>query len=147
MILSNQAKCLKCGDEPYSAHVHDFKYCECGDMFVDGGMDYIRQGFMNRDSWMDLSIELDELPCEVAMSALEWAAANNRNALGALCAIAIGLRDCGYEITSIADNENNETQLNEAKDILRDFTETKECRETWIEEMRCTIMDYLEEEK
>ena len=101
MILSNQAKCLNCGDEPFSAYRHDFKRCECGDMFVDGGMDYTRHGFMKREEWMNLSIELDELPCEMIMSALEWSKENNRNELGALCAIARGLRDCGYEIREI----------------------------------------------
>jgi len=101
MLLSNQAKCLKCGDEPYSAHRHDFKSCECGDIFVDGGMDYIRHGFMSKDTWMNLSINLDELPCEVVMSAIEWAGETSRNPLGYLCAIAIALRDCGYEITPI----------------------------------------------
>jgi hypothetical protein len=101
MILSNQARCLNCGDEPYSAHVHDYKSCKCGDIFVDGGQAYIRQGFMNRDDWMNLSIELDELPSEMIMSALDWSKENNRNSLGALCAIARALRDIGYEIREV----------------------------------------------
>lgn len=43
MILQNQVRCNKCGDEPYSAHRHDFKYCKCGSVAVDGGMDYLRR--------------------------------------------------------------------------------------------------------
>ncbi len=98
MILSNQAKCLICKDTPYSAYRHDFKHCQCGGMFVDGGMDYIRHGFMKREEWENLSIEIDDEICEVAMSAIEWGYENGRNSLGILCAIARGLRDCGYEI-------------------------------------------------
>lgn len=43
-IVRNAAKCLKCNDEIESMHVHDFKYCKCGTIFVDGGKDYIRRG-------------------------------------------------------------------------------------------------------
>ncbi len=43
MILSNQVECLKCGDKPFSAHRHDFKYCKCEKVAVDGGMDYLKR--------------------------------------------------------------------------------------------------------
>jgi len=101
MILSNQAKCLLCGDEPYSAFTHDFKHCKCREIFVDGGMSYFRGGFTKRENFLDLSITLEELPCEMIMSAVEWAGENNRNSLGYLCAIARALRDCGYEIKEV----------------------------------------------
>lgn len=103
MILINQAKCLNCGDEPYSAHVYDFKYCECENIFVDGGMQYFRCGFKDRDKFMSLGVELDEIPFEMCMSALEWCDETGRNNLGRLCAVAIALRDCGYEIRKIDD--------------------------------------------
>lgn len=101
MILSNQAKCLKCGDEPYSAYTHDFKCCKCYNLFVDGGIDYIRQGARDEGKYMSLNITLDDLPCEMMMSAVEWAEENGRNSLGTICAITIALRDCGYEIKEI----------------------------------------------
>ena len=37
-------KCKSCGDEIYSMYRHDFKRCECGKCFIDGGFDYTRIG-------------------------------------------------------------------------------------------------------
>jgi len=42
-ILSNKIKCLKCGDVVESKSVHDFRYCKCGAVAVDGGRDYLRR--------------------------------------------------------------------------------------------------------
>lgn len=42
-ILRNSAKCLKCGDEVESTHNHDFKFCKCQAIAVDGGKAYIRR--------------------------------------------------------------------------------------------------------
>ena len=43
-IIRNAAKCLKCNDVVESKHVHDFRFCKCQSIFVDGGKDYIRRG-------------------------------------------------------------------------------------------------------
>lgn len=43
-IKRNAAKCLKCNDVIESVHVHDFKFCQCQAIFVDGGKSYIRRG-------------------------------------------------------------------------------------------------------
>jgi hypothetical protein len=37
-------ECLKCNTRIFSKHRHDFKYCKCGECFVDGGFDYLRYG-------------------------------------------------------------------------------------------------------
>lgn len=42
-IIKNKAKCAKCGDTIESKHRHDFVYCECGAIAVDGGKDYLRR--------------------------------------------------------------------------------------------------------
>lgn len=42
-ILRNAAKCLSCGDEIESVHRHDFKFCSCRKIAVDGGKSYIRR--------------------------------------------------------------------------------------------------------
>lgn len=42
-IISNKAKCLKCGDIIESTHRHDFVSCKCGAIYVDGGQDYLRR--------------------------------------------------------------------------------------------------------
>lgn len=35
-------KCKKCGDELFSYHRHDFKWCSCKSVAIDGGNDYIK---------------------------------------------------------------------------------------------------------
>jgi len=55
-ILSNQALCKKCGDAPWSGNRHDFRQCKCGNVSVDGGLEYLRRLF-NSDEWIDISIE------------------------------------------------------------------------------------------
>jgi len=37
--------CNNCGDEIYSRAQHDFHYCSCGDINVDGGFDYLKYGW------------------------------------------------------------------------------------------------------
>ena len=41
----NAVKCLKCNDIIESKHVHDFRYCSCKHVFVDGGPNYKRRGW------------------------------------------------------------------------------------------------------
>ena len=54
-ILVNKIRCKKCGDVIESYSVHDFKYCKCGSVAVDGGHDYLRRvGYM--EDWEDLSL-------------------------------------------------------------------------------------------
>ena len=40
----SKAKCLKCNDVIESKHRHDFVKCGCGEIFLDGGNEYIRAG-------------------------------------------------------------------------------------------------------
>ena len=42
-IILNGAKCLKCNDVIYSRNRHDFKYCSCKAIAVDGGLAYLRR--------------------------------------------------------------------------------------------------------
>lgn len=37
-------KCPRCGDEIYSNTRHDFQWCTCHGIFIDGGWDYRRSG-------------------------------------------------------------------------------------------------------
>ncbi len=43
-ILRNMAECALCGDVIESKRVHDFVKCKCGEIYVDGGKEYIRRG-------------------------------------------------------------------------------------------------------
>ena len=36
--------CPKCGDRIYSRARHDFHHCNCGNIYIDGGFDYMRCG-------------------------------------------------------------------------------------------------------
>lgn len=42
-IIKNKAKCLKCGDIIESKHTHDFVWCKCESIAVDGGKDYLKR--------------------------------------------------------------------------------------------------------
>ena len=42
-IRSNRIKCKKCGDIIESYDVHDFKWCSCKSVAVDGGREYLRR--------------------------------------------------------------------------------------------------------
>lgn len=61
-IIENSAKCLKCGDKIVSKHRHDYITCSCGNVSVDGGLDYCRRSFKEMDTWIDTSICEDDAP-------------------------------------------------------------------------------------
>jgi hypothetical protein len=87
MILQNQIRCNKCGDEPFSAHRHDFKFCKCGAVAVDGGMDYLRRVGEVHGGYTDMSYELDDAIVKECNDAIQWAQDTGRNNLGTLCAV------------------------------------------------------------
>jgi len=62
-IIKNAARCVKCGDVIESTNCHDFKYCSCRAVAVDGGREYLRR-VGNPGDCEDLSIT-DETPEEV----------------------------------------------------------------------------------
>ena len=53
-IKINKIQCNKCGDIIESVHRHDFKFCKCGTVAVDGGKDYLRR-CGRREEYTDLS--------------------------------------------------------------------------------------------
>jgi hypothetical protein len=44
-IKINRIKCLVCGDIITSVHRHDYNFCKCGAVAVDGGKDYLKRTF------------------------------------------------------------------------------------------------------
>ena len=54
-IISNKVLCKKCGDIIESKFRHDFKTCKCYNVSVDGGYDYLKRGFEEEDSYIELS--------------------------------------------------------------------------------------------
>lgn len=57
-IIKNSIKCKKCGDEIESKTVHDFRFCKCGAVAVDGGHDYLRR-CGKREDWEETSVTRD----------------------------------------------------------------------------------------
>lgn len=58
-IIKNMIKCNKCGDVIESVSVHDFKWCKCKTVAVDGGHEYLRR-LGNMGEWEEMSIIRDE---------------------------------------------------------------------------------------
>lgn len=53
-IKVNRIRCKKCSEIIESKTVHDFNYCKCGYVAVDGGHDSLRR-CGNREDWEELS--------------------------------------------------------------------------------------------
>lgn len=64
-IRTNKIKCKKCGDIIESINVHDFKWCSCGAVAIDGGREYLRR-IGNKEDFEELShfIKLAEITTE-----------------------------------------------------------------------------------
>ncbi|MBV1930047.1 MAG: hypothetical protein KUG81_11110 [Gammaproteobacteria bacterium] len=98
-IVSNQAKCLSCGDSIYSMHRHDYVSCSCGKLAVDGGQDYIRRNYSGE--YEEQSIELPEELVKALRANLRDSLVSGRNTIGATLAVLRGIRDNGYELTKV----------------------------------------------
>ena len=46
-IIANKIKCNKCGEVIESKTVHDFKFCKCGTVAVEGG--HLRLKLVNEE--------------------------------------------------------------------------------------------------
>lgn len=53
-IIKNKIKCKHCGDVIESLNTHDFKFCLCGKVAVDGGKSYLKRSG-NQNDWEELS--------------------------------------------------------------------------------------------
>lgn len=58
-ITKNAIRCNKCGEVIESVHVHDFKWCSCKSVAVDGGHEYLRR-VGNPNDFTDISITVKE---------------------------------------------------------------------------------------
>ena len=90
-IIQNELECKKCGDIINSRHRHDFKFCKCGSIAVDGGMNYLRRvgnvtDFVERSMLMNVDALSD---CK---DAIRWAEDTGRNELGTILAVIRVLR-------------------------------------------------------
>ena len=57
--------CLSCDEKVYSRAPHDFRYCSCGQTFVDGGHEHFKYGSSPGTEFkvieVDIKIPLNEL--------------------------------------------------------------------------------------
>lgn len=58
-IIKNAIQCKLCGEVFESKHVHDFVQCKCGACAVDGGHEYLRRCFRDKDCYIDLSESIE----------------------------------------------------------------------------------------
>ena len=56
MIVYNAIYCNNCLDIIESTHVHDFKTCKCGNVSVDGGLQYLRRSYKLPTDYGELSV-------------------------------------------------------------------------------------------
>jgi len=62
-IIRNSAMCDVCHEEIESKDRHDFKWCSCRNLAVDGGKDYCKRSFGN-GPWHDTSITEEIIPLD-----------------------------------------------------------------------------------
>lgn len=53
-ITKNAAQCGLCEDVIESKHLHDFVSCSCGNIFIDGGLEYFRAGAKDMSNFISL---------------------------------------------------------------------------------------------
>lgn len=98
MILRNQAMCPDCGDHVASFNVHDYRSCKCGNISVDGGVDYLRRLFKGKRP-IETSVSIPvEIPYREAASYLGLLAAfEHRNGPGRHILSTRTLCECSAE--------------------------------------------------
>lgn len=69
IVVRNSARCLDCGEEIESKYGHRFVTCRCGQVSVDGGLEYRRRAFKQHGRWTDTSILGDQPPSESDLKA------------------------------------------------------------------------------
>ena len=60
VVVRNRAQCKLCGDIIESMHTHDFKWCKCREIAVDGGKGYIRRAAKDLNNIIELSETYEE---------------------------------------------------------------------------------------
>ena len=100
-ITKNAAKCRLCGDVIESKSVHDFVVCSCGEIFVDGGHEYLRRGANNFENLIDKTQYADPNPNfkptwqYFSKTQEEWINCKSTDD-------KIQLLNCGYQIKAIS---------------------------------------------
>lgn len=94
-IISNQAKCARCGDVVFSMHRHHYVECSCEAVMVDGGNAYIRHSVSPH--FIDQSLTMDKGDFDAILDYTKEMY-KNRNELGILYGVFRAIRDQGYKL-------------------------------------------------
>jgi len=54
-IKINKIQCKLCGDIIESKSRHNYVICDCGNCSVDGGREYLKRGYKEDNSYIELS--------------------------------------------------------------------------------------------
>ena len=73
----NAVQCPECKDIIFSRARHDFHYCSCGYVFIDGGFDYCRFGAKDLNKVKSMQIDVNATAKDLYD---DWA--NNKNKFG-----------------------------------------------------------------
>lgn len=106
MIVSNQVECQKCGDKPFSRNRHDFRYCKCGSIAVDGGTEYLRR-VGDIHAYNDLSIEMPSQIIDDAIAAVEETKREGGDAFCMMTAVWQTLRKAGIDLAHNQDSQRS----------------------------------------
>lgn len=71
ILLLNKAMCDNCHEVIKSKHRHDFVSCSCGNLSVDGGMDYCKRNF-GEHGYTELSMYANEDDIETIRKYFTW---------------------------------------------------------------------------
>lgn len=71
-IIRNSAKCRLCNDEIESKYRWNYVSCKCGEIFVDGGKDYLRRGAKDFVNFIDTSLPEIEAQVKKSEKILLW---------------------------------------------------------------------------
>lgn len=88
-IICNKIQCKNCKDVIESTYVHDFKWCSCKSVAVDGGCEYLRR-LGNKEDYEELSyvmklVEIKTDGFEIVKDALSKNEINDRNVYCHIC--------------------------------------------------------------
>lgn len=102
MIVVNQIRCKKCGDEPFSKHRHDFVSCKCGAVAVDGGQDYLRR--IGALEYMEeMSYSVPDHVVTACVDAVKWGRDTERNDFGIVLAVLRALKEHNKLVVELED--------------------------------------------
>ena len=57
-------QCEKCGDVVYSRHRHDMRWCSCGNVAIDGGIEYARISWKSGEQPVLLDVDIGDVSIE-----------------------------------------------------------------------------------